>query len=76
MQEMVYTCNPGEEEESSKKEVQVLGEWRSSEGVECGAARQYSDISLAVPKDLPVTGFPHSDLIDVGYFIHAVGKVG
>ena len=75
MQEMIYTCNINQEDELSKKEVQVMGEWRTEERVGQGDTKKFSDIKILISKDLPITGFPHLDLIDVGYYIHAVAKV-
>ena len=75
LQEMIYTCNMDQEDELRKKEVQVMGEWRTEEKVGQGDTRKFSDIKILISKDLPITGFPHLDLIDVGYYIHAVAKV-
>ena len=72
---MIYTCNMDQEDELRKKEVQVMGEWRTEEKVGQGDTRKFSDIKILISKDLPITGFPHLDLIDVGYYIHAVAKV-
>ena len=33
LQEMIYTCNMDQEDELRKKEVQVMGEWRTEEKV-------------------------------------------
>ena len=75
VQEMVYICNMDQEDEVRKKEVQVLGEWKSEEKVGQGETRKFNDIKILISKDIPITGFPHLDLIDVGYYIHAVAKV-
>ena len=75
VQEMLYICNINQDDEVRKKEVQVMGEWSSDEKVGDGDSKKFSDIKILISKDLPVTGFPHLDLIDVGYYIHAVAKV-
>ena len=75
VQEMVYVCNMDQEDEVRKKEIQVMGEWKSDEKVGEGNTRKFDDIKILISKDLPITGFPHLDLIDVGYYIHAVAKV-
>ena len=75
VQEMIYTCNINQEDELSKKEVQVMGQWSSKDRVEPGESRKFDDVKILIAKDLPITGFPHLDLIDVGYYIHAVAKV-
>ena len=75
VQEMVYVCNMDQEDEVRKKEIQVMGEWKSEEKVGEGDTKKFNDIKILIPKDLPITGFPHLDLIDVGYYIHAVAKV-
>ena len=75
VQEMVYICNMDQEDEVRKKEVQVMAEWKSEEKVGQGDTRKFNDIKILISKDLPITGFPHLDLIDVGYYIHAVAKV-
>ena len=75
VQEMIYICNMDQEDEVRKKEVQVMGEWSSDEKIDQGESKKFSDIKILITKDLPITGFPHLDLIDVGYSIHAVAKV-
>ena len=75
VQEMIYICNMDQEDEVRKKEVQVMGEWKTEEKVGPGDTRKFDDIKILISKDLPITGFPHLDLIDVGYYIHAVAKV-
>ena len=52
-----------------------MGEWSSRDKVGQGETRKFDDIKMLIAKDLPITGFPHLDLIDVGYYIHAVAKV-
>ena len=54
----------------------VVGEWQVDKEVAGGAEEKFQDVEILVAKDLPVTGFPHCDLIDMGYFIHAIAKVG
>ena len=75
VQEMLYTCNLGEDDERMKKEVQVMDEWSSDTLTQAGDSSTFSDVELMIAKDIPVSGFPHCDLIDVGYYIHAVAKV-
>ena len=75
VQEMIYTCNKNQEDELSKKEIQVMGEWSSMDKVGQGETRKFNDIKILISKDLPITGFPHLDLIDVGYYVHAIAKV-
>ena len=75
VQEMIYTCNKNQEDELSKKEIQVMGEWSSIDKVGQGETRKFTDIKILISKDLPITGFPHLDLIDVGYYVHAIAKV-
>ena len=54
----------------------VVGEWQQDKEVAGGAEEKFQEAEILVAKDLPVTGFPHCDLIDMGYFIHAIAKVG
>ena len=75
VQEMIYMCDPGQIDELRKKEVLVVGECSSEESIEPGEKKEFTDLSILVEKNLPLTGFPHSDFIDVGYFVHAVAKV-
>ena len=75
VQEIIFTCNLGEDDERMKKEVLVVGEWESDKGVQGGETNTFEDVEILTAKDLPVTGFPHTELIDVGYFLHAVAKV-
>ena len=75
VQEMIYTCDPGEDSERQKKEVMVVGEWKSDKGTDGGDTNKFDDVEILIAKDLPVTGFPHTELIDVSYFLHAVAKV-
>ena len=58
-----------------KKEVIVVGEWKNDKGAEGGDTNKFDDVEIQIAKDLPVTGFPHTELIDVSYFLHAVAKV-
>ena len=76
VQEMVYTCNHNSEEESRKKEVLVVGECTKEETINPGEKKTFDDLYLLIEKNLPVSGFPHCEYIDVGYFVHAVAKVG
>merc|ERR1719410_3100719 len=57
-----------------KKEGQVMDEGSSDTITEAGGSNIFSDVELTITKDVPVSGFPHCDLIDVGYYIHAVAK--
>ena len=75
VQEMIYMCEPGQVDELRKKEVLVVGECSTEENIEPGQKREFTDLGLLIEKNLPLTGFPHSDFIEVGYFIHAVAKV-
>ena len=72
VQEMIYTCNLGEEDERQKKEVVVMGEAKMSD---ISNGKVSKGLEILIPKDLPVTGFPHCDFLDAAYFIHAVAKV-
>ena len=54
----------------------MVGEWQQDKEVAGGAEEKFQEAEILVAKDLPVTGFPHCDLIDMGYFIHAIAKVG
>merc|ERR1719273_2010577 len=74
VQETIFTCNLGEDDERAKKEVLVVGEWQQDKEVAGGAEEKFQEVEILVAKDLPVTGFPHCDLIDMGYFIHAIAK--
>ena len=76
VQEMIYTCNLDEEDEMSKKEVLVVGEHVVEDKVDPGEKKEFPELRVPVERTLPVTGFPHCDHIDVGYFVHAVAKVG
>ena len=75
VQEMIYMCEPGQVDELRKKEVLVVGECSTEENIEPGQKRKFPDLGLLIEKNFPFTGFPHSDFIEVGYFIHAVAKV-
>ena len=75
VQEIIFTCNLGEDDERMKKEVIVVGEWKNDKGAEGGDTNKFDDVEIQIAKDLPVTGFPHTELIDVSYFLHAVAKV-
>ena len=68
-------CEPGQVDELRKKEVLVVGECSTEENIEPGQKRKFPDLGLLIEKNFPFTGFPHSDFIEVGYFIHAVAKV-
>ena len=46
------------------------------EHVEPGEKKEFKELSVLLEKNLPLTGFPHCEFIEVGYFIHAVAKVG
>ena len=74
-QQKSQTINKNQEDELSKKEVQVMGEWSSIDKVGQLETRKFNDIKIQISKDLPITGFPHLDLIDVGYYVHAIAKV-
>ena len=52
-----------------------MDEWSSVTVTQAGGSNTFSDVELMIAKDIPVSGFPHCDLIDVGYYIHAVAKV-
>lgn len=75
VQEMVYACNLGEEDECRKKEILVVSDQLVPEEVGPGEHRKFSP-NLAISKALPATGFPHCDCIQLGYSVHAVAKVG
>merc|ERR1712223_287898 len=75
VQEMVYACNLGEEDECRKKEILVVSDQLVPEEVAPGEQRKFSP-NLAISKALPATGFPHCDCIQLGYSVHAVAKVG
>eukprot|EP00091_Calanus_sinicus_P000914 TRINITY_DN10875_c0_g1_i1.p1 TRINITY_DN10875_c0_g1~~TRINITY_DN10875_c0_g1_i1.p1 ORF type:complete len:147 (-),score=59.55 TRINITY_DN10875_c0_g1_i1:9-449(-) len=74
VQEMIYTCNLDEVDESRKKEVLVMAEDRNEEDADPGEKETYADFKLRIDKNMPPTGFPHCDFIECGYFIHAVAK--
>ena len=89
VQEMIYTCNLDEVDESRKKEVLVMAEDRNEEDADPGEKETYADFKLRIDKytngdhfeinicyirNMPPTGFPHCDYIECGYFIHAVAK--
>merc|ERR1719317_314905 len=74
VQEMIYTCNLEEVDESRKKEVLVMAEDRNEEDADPGEKEIYNDFKLKIDRNLPPTGFPHCDFIECGYFIHAVAK--
>jgi len=75
VQEMVYACNLGEEDECRKKEILVVSDQLVPEEVGPGEQKKFSP-NLAISKALPATGFPHCDCIQLGYSVHAVAKVG
>ena len=75
VQEIIFTCNLGEDDERMKKEVIVVGEWKTEKGTEGGDTNKFDEIEILIAKDLPVTGFPHTELIDVSYFLQAGAKV-
>ena len=75
VQEMIYMCDPGQVEELRKKEVLVVGECVREEHIEPGEKKEFTDLGVLIEKNLPLTGFPHCEFIEVGYFIHAVAKV-
>ena len=76
VQEMVYTCNLGQDDEMMKKEVLVVGECFIEDKIAPGEKKEFAEVEILIEKNLPATGFPHCDYIEVGYFIHAVAKVG
>ena len=76
VQEMVYTCNPDSDDERRKKEVLVVGESNKEEIINPGEKKSFDDMHLLIEKNIPISGFPHCEYIDVGYFVHAVAKVG
>ena len=76
MQEMVYTCNPDADDERRKKEVLVVGVFNKEETIDPGEKKSFDDMYLLIEKNIPISGFPHCEYIDVGYFVHAVAKVG
>ena len=76
VQEMIYTCNLNSYEESSRKEVLVVGEFTKEEIIGPGEKKSFDDLYLLIEKNQPISGFPHCNHIDVGYSVHAVAKVG
>jgi len=75
VQEMIYTCNLGEgDEERQKKEVLVVSDDSDSSDADPGETKVYDKLKLKVSRNLPVSGYPHCDYIDCGYFVHAVAK--
>ena len=75
VQEMVYTCNLGEgDDERQKKEVLVVSDDSDSSDADPGETKVYDKLKLKVSRNLPVSGYPHCEYIDCGYFVHAVAK--
>ena len=75
VQEMIYKCNVDSGDESMKKEVLVLGDCTKVETISPGQKKIFDDMYLLIEKNLPISGFPHCEYIDVGYLVHAVAKV-
>ena len=76
VQEMIFTYNPGKDDECRKKEVLVVGVSEKEETIGPGEKKMFDDMFLMIEKNLPISGFPHCEFIDVGYFVHAVGRAG
>ena len=74
VQEMIYTCDPGEDSERQKKEVMVVSEFRDETDSDPGETAVYDKLRLKIPRNLPPSGFPHCEFVDCSYFIHAVAK--
>ena len=50
VQEMIYTCNPGEDDERSKKEVLVISEDKDEADADPGTTKIYDKLKLKVPR--------------------------
>jgi hypothetical protein len=50
VQEMIYTCNLDEVDESRKKEVLVMSEDRNEEDADPGEKETYADFKLKIDK--------------------------
>ena len=74
VQEMIYTCDPGEDSERQKKEVMVVSEVSDEADADPGETKVYDKLKLKIPRNLPPSGFPHCEFIDCSYFVHAVAK--
>ena len=74
VQEMIYTCNLGEEDQRQKKEVLVVSDDHDTSDADPGETKVYDKLKLKVNRNLPVSGYPHCEYIDCGYYIHAVAK--
>ena len=74
VQEMIYTCDPGEESERQKKEVMVVSEVSDEADADPGETKVYDKLKLKIPRNVPPSGFPHCEFIDCSYFVHAVAK--
>ena len=74
VQEMIYTCDPGEESERQKKEVMVVSEVSDEADADPGETKVYDKLKLKIPRNVPPSEFPHCEFIDCSYFVHAVAK--
>ena len=75
VQETIFTCNLDTADETMKKEVLVVGEFMKEEKILPGECKVYDDMYILIEKNLPISGFPHCNFIEAGYFVHAVAKV-
>ena len=75
VQEMIYTCNLGEgDDQRQKKEVLVVSDDHDTSDADPGETKVYDKLKLKVNRNLPVSGYPHCEYIDCGYYVHAVAK--
>ena len=50
VQEMIYTCNPGEDDERQKKEVLVISEAEDKEDSDPGTTHVYDKLKVKIPR--------------------------
>ena len=50
VQETVFTCNPGEEDECKRKEILVMSEDRNEEDADPGETQTYKNLKLKIDR--------------------------
>ena len=73
VQEAVYTVNKGTKEEAKNKEVIVYASATDKEDVDEGEYKKFT-LYIDIPKDIPLSGFPWCDSIDMAYYVHVVAR--
>ncbi|XP_023331774.1 uncharacterized protein LOC111703919, partial [Eurytemora carolleeae] len=74
VQEAVFTVNIDQDDEAKNKEVMVWGYAEQKQAIKAGELITFKDLRVKIDENIQLTGYPGTDNIDIGYFIHAVAK--